>query len=301
MANVYPTLLDIAKLNGSDALAGLIDECLTAVPELNIGYARSIKGINYKVAVRTALPTVGFRAANEGIENTVATRINRLVEAYILDASWSADQAVADSYEDGAAAYCTLEAGDHMQAALRHICSQFYYGTAADAKGFPGLVSQVNSDMEVDATGADSDTSSVWGVKYGPQNVAWVLGQNGQVSEGETKNYEQTRSSKTLWVYGQSITARVGLQIGNQYSIGRIKNIDSGKPCTDDLISDLLKKFMDKDLRPDYLLMSPRSLQELQDSRTATNPTGAPAPFPTQSFNVPIVVSTSITDTETAS
>jgi len=91
-----------------------------------------------------------------------------------------------------------------------------------------------------------------------------------------------------------------GLQIGNKYAVGRIKKIttDSGKTLTDALIAQLLEKFP-VGFRPDYLFMNRRSLRQLQSSRTATNPTGAPAPFPSESFGIPIVVTDSIVSTET--
>jgi hypothetical protein len=46
------------------------------------------------------------------------------------------------------------------------------------------------------------------------------------------------------------------------------------------------------------LVMNRRSLQQLQASRTATNPTGSPAPFPQSAFNLPIVVSDAVTNSE---
>jgi hypothetical protein len=62
-----PTLLDIAKANGSDAVVGLVDEAVSAHPELTRGFARTIQGIQYKTLVRTGVPTGGsFRAANAG-------------------------------------------------------------------------------------------------------------------------------------------------------------------------------------------------------------------------------------------
>ena len=67
----------------------------------------------------------------------------------------------------------------------------------------------------------------------------------------------------------------------------------------DDMISDLLSKFP-VGVVPDYLFMTRRSRKQLQDSRTATNATGAPAPFPEEAFNVPIVLTDSILITETA-
>ena len=48
------TLLDIAKANGSDAAVGLIEEVMTYSPEVNLGAARTIKGLSYKTLVRTA-------------------------------------------------------------------------------------------------------------------------------------------------------------------------------------------------------------------------------------------------------
>jgi hypothetical protein len=50
---------------------------------------------------------------------------------------------------------------------------------------------------------------------------------------------------------------------------------------------------------PNYVVMNRRSLGQLQRSRTATNPTGAPAPFPQEAFGVPIVVTDQINSTET--
>jgi hypothetical protein len=38
----------------------------------------------------------------------------------------------------------------------------------------------------------------------------------------------------------------------------------------------------------------------LQESRTATNPTGAPAPFPESAFGIPIVTVESLAQNETA-
>jgi len=38
----------------------------------------------------------------------------------------------------------------------------------------------------------------------------------------------------------------------------------------------------------------------LQTSRTATNPTGFPAPFPQEAFGIPIVVSEALAQNETA-
>ncbi len=298
-----PTLLDIAKANGSDAVAGLIDETSKATPEIALGGARTIKGINYRTLVRTALPGVSFRSANEGVTPTKGQYENRLVETYIFDPRWECDKAVADSYEDGAAAYIALEAEAVMAAAMQYLASQFYYGTANDAKGFPGLMAAYDpTTMEVDAEGSTASTgSSLWAVRFGLKDVTWVWGQDGALALSDVMTARLTDgNAKPYTGYVQEILARPGLQVGNKRCVGRIKDLtaDSTKGLTDAKIAQLLAKFP-VGLPPTHFFCSRRSLMQLQSSRTATTATGAPAPIPSEAFGVPIHVTDAITDTET--
>jgi hypothetical protein len=107
-------------------------------------------------------------------------------------------------------------------------------------------------------------------------------------------------SSGMFNAYVTPVQAYLGLQVGSIYSIGRIANLDaSANGLTDDKISDALSKF--PAARPaTHLVMNRRSLQQLQSSRTATNPTGAPADFPQSAFGVPIVVTDAVGNSETA-
>jgi len=299
-----PTLLDIAVRNGSDAVAGLIDETIKAHPEIVLGAARTIKGLNYKTRVRTALPKgSSFRGANEGTAPKKSTVVNRLVETYIFEPRWECDKAVADAAEDGAEAYIAEEGEAIMEGALQDLCDQFYYGTGAggNAKGFPGLLAAIDSGMVVDAGGTTASTgSSVWAVRWGLKDSIWVWGQGGALDLRPVRiETLKDVSLNSYDGYVQSLLARPGLQVGSKFSIGRIKKLtaDSGKTLTDDLISDLLSLFP-AGMKPDRLLMSRRSLKQLQQSRTATNPTGAPAPFPSEAFGVLIAPTDAIVDTE---
>ena len=128
MALAYPTLHDIAVMNGSDPVVGLIDETMKAVPEVRLGAARPIKGTHYETLARTELPTVDFRAANQGTAATKGVYENRLVECFPMNPIWQADKAVADVYEDGAAAYIAMEGAGMTIAAFQHLGAQFYYG-----------------------------------------------------------------------------------------------------------------------------------------------------------------------------
>lgn len=298
----YPTILDIAQRNGSDALTGIIDEATTATPEVRLGFARTISGIMYKTLVRTANPSVSFRDANEGTAAITGTQEQRNVETYILNPRFQVDKAIADSNEGGWEAFLADEASAVTAGAMKTLGAQFYYGTSNDSKGFPGLVDSIDSSMEVDAEGTGSTCSSVFAVKWGIKDLAWVFGENGNIDISDVRISDictDADNAKYLTMYVQEIMARVGLQVSNKNAIGRIRDTNATKTLDDDMISDLLAKFPVGTV-PDMILMNRRSLKQLQQSRTATNATGAPAPFPADAFGVPIVVTDSIKQTEAA-
>lgn len=305
------TLLDIAKANGSDGVAGLIEETTKATPELTAIAARTIAGINYKTLVRTGLgrTTGSFRAANAGTEPIKSTYVNRLVETYILEARIQADKAVADRYEDGAAAFLAMEASGIMQGELQGLASQFYYGAGNNASGYPGLIqSHDATNMVVDAGGTTASTgSSVWLVRTGVKDVIWVWGNNGQLSMSPVRVETLTDAADTAKKfdgYVQVLNGYPGVQVGSTRAVCRIKKLtaDTGKGLTDALISQALAKFP-AGFGPNECFMTTRSLAQLQASRTATNPTGAPAPFPTSITGIdgqiiPIRVTEAISNTE---
>jgi hypothetical protein len=304
------TLLDIAKSNGSDAVVGLIEESLSAAPEMKMFPARTIKGTSYKTLIRTGLPTVGFRNANEGFAASKSTYATKNVEAYILASRLVCDIAVLAAGEDSPEVYKAREAAGVMEQALREIGSQIWYGTATDAKGFPGLKAICDSSMLVDANGSSASTgSSVWAVKFGDQFVQLVFGNNTtfDLSDWRTESVLDSGGSNSFPAEVADLTTWVGLQCVNKYACGSIydRTADSGKGLTDSLMADLLGKFP-VGVRPDAFFMSRRSLSQLQKQRTVTlfgnaktrPDQGVIAPLPTEYDGIPIVATDSITNTE---
>lgn len=298
------TLLDIAKANAADAVVGLIEEVVPAVPELQRFGARTIKGIMYKTLVRTSLPSVGFRNANEGTAAVKSTYENRTVECFIMNPRIECDKAVADAYEDGPEAWIAMEGAGITAGAGITVGKQIYYGvgTGGDAKGFPGFLGIYDStNMEVNAGGTTASTgSSVWAVKFGPQDCQLVVGLNGELALSDVRiETIYDSDSNPLDGYVQTLLARIGMQVGNKYSIGRIKKLteDNGKGLTDSLLSQLWQKFP-VGHKPDAFFLSRRSLGQLHRSRTATNATGQEAPIPTSWETIPLVPTDSILDTE---
>lgn len=312
------TLLDLAKLSGNDPVVGLIEENRTVVPELDVIPGRTIKGTTYKVGVRDAFPGVGFRLANEGATYTKSTFLNRLFQTYILSGNIRVDCAVATAFEDGPQAWMAIEAAGIMRQAMIELGKQIFYGLSEDAKGFPGLQAVHTSysallgtdKLEVDAGGTTASTgSSVYGVKFGPQDVQLIFGSGTTFDMGEwmSQMVNDGVAGQDYKAYVNSLTAWVGLQVGSKYSVGRLKDAtaDSTKGVTDAKLAELLSLFPTGSV-PDVWFMSRRSRYQLQASRTATSNTsgnsGKPmGPLPTESNGIPIVVTDSITNTEALS
>jgi hypothetical protein len=316
-----PNLLDIAKINGADeGLQALVDEAARVTPELTgitfagaqrrqiplVGDARTIKGTQYTTLIRTGLPTFQFRDANQGVAASASTFENRLVSTFIADMLWKADKAVADACEDGAAAYIASEAGAIVAAAMMGLCKQFYYGRGAlaDAKGHPGVIDFVDASLVVDATGTtDNVASSVYGVKWGPDNVRWVFG-NGAPFQVPDPRIELVTdpadATKQFTAYVQNWVLWAGVQCKSKFSVGRIKKLttDVGKGLTDALLAKLVALYPVGTV-PDCFFATRRSIEQLRASRTATNATGAPAPTPTEYEGIPIVATDSLLNTET--
>lgn len=306
-----PTLLDIAKLNARDAVVGLIEDVLYANPELRVGAARTIPGLNYHTLVRTGLPTVSFRNANEGVAISKSAFENRLVETYILNPQWECDKAVADRHVDGPEAYLAIEASGTMLGAVQKLGTSFFYGlnaTFGDAKGFPGLLDMYDAtNMYVDAGGGAgggaSTRTSVWLVRFGPQLITWVWGNEGQLAMADPVEVRVTDGlGNPYTAYRQELLAYPGLQVGTAKAIVRLKNVDdtnAGCGVTDAWLALCLEKFP-TGIDPDAIFMTRRSVRQLQSSRTATNAIGAPAPRPTEYEGIPIYQTTGLVNTETA-
>jgi hypothetical protein len=301
-----PTILDVLKHNKKDAIVGLVEEAAAAHPEITFFPSRPVTGIKYETLVRTKIGNMkgSFRKANSGTTPIVHTYENREVSTYILNPRIECDKAVADRSIDGASAYIATQTGGVMEGEMQGLASQFYYGAANNADGFPGLINLVDPTMVVDAGGSTADTgSSVWVVVRGFKNVAWAWGQNGlfEMSDPRVESIlDPNDQTKKLDGYVSSLTAYPGLQVASIYSIARIKNLTAqdGKGLTDDLLADVMALFPTGMIVPENvgIFMNRRSRKQLQKSRKTSLKTSAPTP--TDYEGIQIYPTDAITSTE---
>jgi hypothetical protein len=230
------TLLDVAKMNGSDAIVGLVEESIASTPEMNVFPVRSVNGTGFKTLVRSGLPTVDFIAASQGIPGSKSTFENKHFDCAVLGGRIEVWKTILDSPENGAPADIkAVESIGVMEAALRKVGRQIFYGTTdlGSAKGFPGLVSFVDSGMIKDATGTTANTgSSVYMVKFGPRDVSLIMGRNGtmELSDFRVESLIDDDGNKGPGEVAD-LASWIGLQQASKHSVVRIKNIteDSGK------------------------------------------------------------------------
>lgn len=301
------TLNDMILINDRNLADYEITDLLQQAPFLAaLAADTSSNGTQHKYLKEITAPTVGFRAINQGRPHSKSVDEMVTVDLKILDAGWSVDKAAADIYKNGKDAFIDREGWRHLRAALFAAEQQLINGD--DTDGFIGMAQAdgltMTSDDMVLSGGASSDRTSVWAVRSTPdfRDAALILGQNGNIEWGETLVQRvDDDEGDHFFAYVTPIQGWMGMQVGSRHSIARYANLGTGEGETldDDKLAALIEKFP-SGKPPTMFVMNRRSLRQLRDSRTATNMSGAPAPFPSEAFGIPIIVTDAITNAESA-
>jgi hypothetical protein len=298
-----PTLLDIAKLDAGIGYP-LIEEAVKLAPELMVVPADTIIGTTMELTVRSGLPSVRFRNANEGVPRSKSTYETRTFQTHILDHQVAVDEQIVHGARDKGR-LLENHASGAMEAAMQYIGSQFYYGTGNDTKGFPGLLAQCKSDAAhtVDAAGATSKTS-VWFLRLGRECVEFLFGNGQTIRLNDTWDLETVYddNGNPYKAYTNWMKGRVGMRLANKNCAVRIKNLEEAgtnkKTLNDSLLYSAYEKFTEFGFEPTHIFMNGRSREQLRNSRTATNSNGTPAPLPTEWEGIPIIRTASIANDE---
>lgn len=311
MADDIVTVADMVA-DALDLSGAQVSDLRNAAPLVaRLPTTESSNGDTHKYSKETGAPVVGFRAENAGRDFDVSADTVVTVTLKIIDFSYMADKAVADRWRKGGAdAWMEREGMRHLKAALSLYEKQIIYGTGNDSDGFAGLIDNAQLDaladtMVINAGGTTATTGSscffmrlgendMQGVYRGDMVNPFDIGERviQDFTDGDGKHFPGYYVPATGWL---------GMQIGGAYSVGRIANLteDSGKGLSDDLGFQLLAKFPPGARDNMVCVTNTRSVRQLQKSRTATNVTGAPAPWPTMICNnIPIIETDSILETE---
>lgn len=298
---------NLADIEPSDLLqdAPLI-AAIAAVPA-------SQGGTTHKYVKSTGAATAQFRAINTGILNTAAEDTLVTVDLKFLDGTFYRDVMLALGYKGGVGAYMARETVKALKSLFQALELNVLRGTAGvTGTGFVGFpdntaVDATGDAMVVNAAGAGG--RSVWLIRSSPDEVAVIAGNDGRIDfdfDPDHTQLVQTVSSETpsavrsYAAYVAKLAGWFGMQYGSNFGLGRICNLDgtSGHTLTDTLIAQALAKFPSS-RGATHIVMDRQLRMELQTSRTAVNPTGAPAPFPMEAFGVPIITTDQLKTDET--
>jgi len=305
MADDLFSLADLVTINDRNLADINVSDLFDDAPLIRtLAATTASNGTLHKYVKQTGAPVVGFRTVNTGkdYDSSVDTLVT--VTLKYLDAGVVMDKAIASGYKDGRDALLAREVMRHLRAAYFEAEEQLINGTGNDADGFSGIYDSLNalsSDFVIDAGGApDTNPTGLSSVILlrsvsDLSHVAVVAGNEGMIDVGEAYSTQAVDASGDMFgAWAVDVAAWMGLQVGSANSIARIANIDdAGSKCTDALIYSALQQFAAAQ-QPTHIVMGRRSLEQLRQSRTATNATGAPAPRPTEVEGIPIVVTDAI-------
>jgi hypothetical protein len=300
-------LAGLLLLNDANVSAEDISAILNEAPVIRALHAQvaSQGGTRHQFKRKTVAPGVGFRLVNEGITNANGEFSIIQLDCALLDASFSRDKAIANGYRKGATAYMDEEAMDSLAEAFAQAeRSIFRANINKQFTGLPGnaYFDAITVDSQVVNAGGNGGRS-VWLLRTAPNGISVIAGNDGRVDMATEDAVVVAYDSSDRAYTGlhRSILGWFGLQVATQYDAARIANIDgtTGHKLTDALIAEGLSKFK-AGKGPNLIAMSRTSLFELHTSRTAVNPTGSAAPIPTEAYGIPIVVTDSIPEDETA-
>lgn len=306
------SLTQLVTFNDQRLSDAQISDILDDAPVMQVVNAvPASNGTNHRYRKQTGRSSAAFRGIDGGVTKTKA--VDTAVDAVlkVLDASFKVDVAEADGYRGGRDAYLEIELMRAIKEAFFATESQMIRGTNYDANGFKGLEdtdSGLDSSANAMVYSAGGTTasinSSVYLIRSGDNDLSYVAGNDGNITfntEDEPSIIEVTDTGTDVYpAYYVPVTGWGGMQFGSAQSTARIANIngtDAGASLDDDKIAEALALFP-ASRQPNLIVMNRRSLKQLQQSRTATNATGAPAPFPSEAFGIPVVVTDAIVDTE---
>jgi hypothetical protein len=307
MADNTNTMAGLLALNDRNLSGTEASDILNAAPVVRALFAQpaSQGGTTHKFQRDATDPGVGFRLINEGITNATGTFDIVTLTLALLDGSFSRDKAVALAYKSGPTTYMDKEGTKSLRASFFALERALF--ASGQNKQFTSLAGnaffdQITADAQVVNAGGNGGRS-VWLLRSAEDGVSMICGNDGRLDMAteDATVVAHDSSARPYTALHRSIMGWFNVQVGSKYDAVRIANLDgtAGHTLTDALIATAIVKAK-IGMAYSFIAMSRTSLAELQASRTATNPTGAPAPFPGESFGLPIIVTDGIPEDEAA-
>ena len=279
------TLQDVVQRNRFADAENVVESIGDIAPELTTLPNKTISGSIVTVPIRTSVPLLDFPEANRGTAGRKASYSMSDVKAMFIGDIIQIDKKVANTADEGAAAFIAEEKSAHVLGGLQTMGYQNIYGTRFRKSGYAGLYQQLGDYQTISANpnyqgdklkelavmksaqADDAGTSAILlciGKQYAYQ--FWAHGRT--FAFGKLR--EETLSDEDNLKYGGyavDVDAQVGLVLANPFACARIKNITSANPLTDNLIADA--ELLLPNGAPYIIIASRKAVATLEASRKA--------------------------------
>lgn len=251
MANIgtpMVTMSDYAKQLGPNNKIARIIEILNQRNEI-IDDAIVVEGnlpTGMRVTMRTGLPAVVFRLANQGVPPSKATTAQFDEQAARLEAWSEIDEMIAELAPD-LGQFRINQSAPFLEAMMEQFATSLFYGNAGiSPEQFTGLAVRYSSTTAGNGanilkapSGSGGDNTSIWLVNWHPETVFLIYPQNTQaglqhkdLGLGVIETTAGMAGNRMMG-YRDQYVWRVGLGLADWRSVVRIANIDQS-----DLLAD---------------------------------------------------------------
>ncbi len=253
LANTALTLADWAKRTDPEGRVPVVAELLSQTNEIleDCLFVEGNLPTGHRVVIRTGLPTVYWRALNQGIPNSKSTTAQVDESCGILEARSEVDKDLAE-LNGNTAQFRLSEDQAFLEAMNQTQASTMFYGNpATDPKQYLGLATRYgtisgagNAANIIDAGGTGSDNTSIYLVVWGDNTVFGTFPKGSKaglihndLGEQTVYNGDGTRMQALATQYQW----KNGLVVKDWRYVVRIANIDVSNLVGESSAADLIK------------------------------------------------------------
>lgn len=274
LGNELVTLADVAKSKGKQI--GKVAEVLVQKNAMlnDIPYMEMNEGTIHKEDIRSNLPEVYYRKANQPIPASKSTIEERTFTASHFESKSQMDEAVAKRGGADRVAYNRWnQAQGHLQAHSQELADLAIYGSPSTSNmktaGFFDIYSTVATSEEtskqvIDAGGTGSDNCSILKVHFGERSVFGIYPKGTTAgltridrSKGgslvKIEGLDENGNAGSFWGYEENFLTDHGLVVKDFRQCARICNIDVSNLVSGSGAADLIDLMISADYKIDSL------------------------------------------------
>ena len=253
LSNTALTLADWAKRTDPDGRVPVVAELLSQTNEIleDAVFQEGNLPTGHRVVIRTGLPTVYWRALNQGIPNSKSTTAQVDESCGILEARSEVDKDLAE-LNGNTGAFRLSEDQAFLEAMNQTQAQTMFYGNpATDPKQYLGLATRYgtisgagNAANIIDAGGTGSDNTSIYLVVWGENTVFCPFPKGSKAGLMHNDLGEQTvynSDGTRLQALATQYQWKNGLVVKDWRYVVRICNIDVSNLTGESSAADLIK------------------------------------------------------------